>query len=225
LECSASFLRAVGLDPEARSFHSGRAGLGDPSGSARTNPAANLQAVRGRLYLTRIFVAYDPEEEILGFGRLRTPTVFHPPAQGCAAGATLGHPSRCIQPQRALRPRSVFHSTLGGTTLRFRDAYRIPRVGLIPFGQPWAGGRKPVGLGTASADLVSRMKLEIRARNVEPMAIFMLKDTREVQAGMHRTKALRAKKRNPTTFHHTAFFPGRPLFLTSGPFFRILNLA
>jgi hypothetical protein len=42
------------------------------------------------------------------------------------------------------------------------------------------------------------MKMEIRARNVEPMAIFILKDTREVQAGMQRTKALRAKRRNPT---------------------------
>jgi hypothetical protein len=33
-----------------------------------------------------------------------------------------------------------------------RKKSRFPRVGLISFGQPWAGGRKPVGLVDGNAD-------------------------------------------------------------------------
>ena len=36
--------------------------------------------------------------------------------------------------------------TEGGTALRFVGVGSVPRVGLIAFGQPWAGGRNAVGV-------------------------------------------------------------------------------
>ena len=48
-----------------------------------------------------------------------------------------------IQPQRGLRPGSTF----GGTALRFDRLWFSPQ-GRPAAGQPWAGGRNPVGIYT-----------------------------------------------------------------------------
>ena len=58
---------------------------------------------------------------------------------------TSPHPAS--QPQRGCAPCDVRPTNPDGTALRFDSSMApIPRVGLIAFGQPWAGGRKPVGL-------------------------------------------------------------------------------
>ena len=77
------------------------------------------------------------------------PRRSRPPAQGCGhKTATLGQ-----RPAKRFNPNGVAPHT------PFSHPYRpeplcgsiatppIPRVGLIPFGQPRAGGRKPFGLG------------------------------------------------------------------------------
>jgi hypothetical protein len=51
------------------------------------------------------------------------------------------------QPQRGCAPCDARSTPSDGTALRFDSSSApVPRVGLIAFGQPWAGGRKPVGL-------------------------------------------------------------------------------
>jgi hypothetical protein len=56
-------------------------------------------------------------------------------------------PRKTSQPQRGCAPCDATPANPGGTTLRFGSfAAHEPRVGLIAFGQPWAEGRKPVGL-------------------------------------------------------------------------------
>ena len=55
------------------------------------------------------------------------------------------------QPQRGCAPCDARSTPSDGTALRFdTSAAPVPRVGLIAFGQPWAGGLKPVGLLEAS---------------------------------------------------------------------------
>ena len=50
-----------------------------------------------------------------------------------------------------------------GTALRFdASSAPVPRVGLIAFCQPWAGGRKPVGLGFSYANGVPPSSLGLR---------------------------------------------------------------
>ena len=57
-------------------------------------------------------------------------------------------PHKTTQPQRGWVPCDVAPAIPVGTALRFDSAVaHEPRVGLIAFGQPWAEGRKPVGLG------------------------------------------------------------------------------
>jgi hypothetical protein len=51
-----------------------------------------------------------------------------------------------IQQQRGCAPCAAASTPPDGTALRFNIFTPIPRVGLISFGQPWAEGRKPVGL-------------------------------------------------------------------------------
>jgi hypothetical protein len=54
---------------------------------------------------------------------------------------------KMIQPQRGCAPCDAALAIPDGTALRFDSlAAPVPRVGLISLGQPWAGGRKPVGL-------------------------------------------------------------------------------
>lgn len=57
-----------------------------------------------------------------------------------------------FQPQRGCALSDAFPACPDGTALRF-DASTVPdpRVGLMAFGQPWAVGRKPVGLFHASS--------------------------------------------------------------------------
>ena len=59
-----------------------------------------------------------------------------------------GSPSpQTIQPQRGCAPCDAASTKPDGTALRFGSfVAHEPRVGLILFGQPWAEGRKPVGL-------------------------------------------------------------------------------
>ena len=57
-------------------------------------------------------------------------------------------PRKMFQPQRGCRPCVATPANRDGTALRFGSFVApVPRVGLIAFGQPWAEGRKPVGLG------------------------------------------------------------------------------
>jgi hypothetical protein len=52
-----------------------------------------------------------------------------------------------FQPQRGCAPCDARPTPPDGTALRFDSSSApVPRGGLISFGQPWAGGRKPVGL-------------------------------------------------------------------------------
>lgn len=71
-----------------------------------------------------------------------------------------------IQPQRGCDPCAARSTPPDGTALRF-DSFVThgPRVGLIAFGQPWAEGRKPVGLedikdiGTSSVSRSSSIRV------------------------------------------------------------------
>jgi len=55
------------------------------------------------------------------------------------------------QPQRGCAPCDAVPTNPDGTVLRFNSSVAPdPRVGLIAFGQPWAGGREPVGLMDSS---------------------------------------------------------------------------
>jgi|GEM_PF-5952659 len=81
-----------------------------------------------------------------------------------------GNPSPCIpQPQRGCARGNNRPPAPGGTALRFDFSIPgNPKVGLIRFGQPWAGGLKPVGLvvrntrwasNVADCDAVHRQRL------------------------------------------------------------------
>ena len=62
-------------------------------------------------------------------------------------------PRKTSQPQRGCGPCDAAFATPDGTALRFGSLVaHEPRVGLIAFGQPWAEGRKPVGLGISYAN-------------------------------------------------------------------------
>jgi hypothetical protein len=76
----------------------------------------------------------------------RTPTVFRPPARGCAARATPGKVVRLVSTPTGLRPGRRGAEPRWGSCVWRAD----PRVGLLSFGQPWAGGRKPFGLAGPS---------------------------------------------------------------------------
>jgi hypothetical protein len=71
-----------------------------------------------------------------------------PPAQGCGRQtATLGpHPSTRFNPDGVAAHPSFSHSSRPEPLRGSMVPPPIPRVGLIPFGRPWAGGRKPFGL-------------------------------------------------------------------------------
>ena len=72
-----------------------------------------------------------------------------PPAQGCGRQtATLGpHPTKPFNPN-GVAPHTPFsHPSRPEPLCGSIVTPHIPRVGLIPFGRPWAGGRKPFGLG------------------------------------------------------------------------------
>ncbi len=70
---------------------------------------------------------------------------FSPGMRGTRYPGTSFH--HASQPQRGCAPCDAATANPDGTALRFDfPTARNPRVGLIAFGQPWAGGRKPVGL-------------------------------------------------------------------------------
>ena len=55
-------------------------------------------------------------------------------------------PHHRSQPQRGCAPFAARFTPPDGTALRFGISTRVPRVGLIAFDQPWAGGRNAVGV-------------------------------------------------------------------------------
>jgi hypothetical protein len=68
-------------------------------------------------------------------------------------GTSSDHAS---QPQRGCAPCDVATTNPDGTALRFNSSTAPdPRVGLIAFGQPWAEGRKPVGLMDSNTNGIS----------------------------------------------------------------------
>jgi hypothetical protein len=72
-----------------------------------------------------------------------------PPAQGCGRQtATLGpYPTKRFNPN-GVAPHTPFsHPSRPEPPCGSIVTPLTPRVGLIPFGRPWAGGRKPFGLG------------------------------------------------------------------------------
>jgi hypothetical protein len=71
-----------------------------------------------------------------------------PPAQGCGRQtATLGpHPTTRFNPNGVAAHPSFSHLSRPEPLRGSMVPPPIPRVGLIPFGRPWAGGRKPFGL-------------------------------------------------------------------------------
>ncbi len=77
------------------------------------------------------------------------PRRSRPPAQGCGRkNATLGPcPAKQFNPN-GVAPHTPFsHPSRPEPLCGSIATPPIPRVGLSPFGQPWAGGRKPFGLG------------------------------------------------------------------------------
>jgi hypothetical protein len=74
---------------------------------------------------------------------------FSPGLRGTRYPGTMS--PHTFQPQRGCAPNHARSTPPDGTALRFDSSSApVPRVGLISFGQPWAGGRKPVGLLDAS---------------------------------------------------------------------------
>jgi|GEM_PF-1189590 len=92
-----------------------------------------------------------------------------------------GKPSHhTTQPQRGCTLSVARSTPPDGTALRF-DALSapIPRVGLISFGQPWAGGRKPVGLMDSNTNSISSfLSLSSRYANGVPSSSPRLRGTR-----------------------------------------------
>jgi hypothetical protein len=75
------------------------------------------------------------------------------------------------QPPRGCAPNDARSAMPDGTALRFDSSSApIPRVGLISFGQPWAEGRKPVGLGIPYANGVSSSSLGLPSPDGYPRA-------------------------------------------------------
>jgi hypothetical protein len=72
-----------------------------------------------------------------------------PPAQGCGRQtATLGpHPTKPFNPNGVASHAPFSHPSRPEPLCGSIVTPLIPRVGLIPFGRPWAGGPKPFGLG------------------------------------------------------------------------------